>query len=150
MVAAGAGAFDALRLEKGRRLWGWDIGPGCNPLEAGLEAGIAWDKPDFIGKAALEAAEIDGITRRLCAMTLDDPEAVVLGDEPVLADGRVVGHVTSASRGHAIGRFIAYGWLSADLAAPGTKVAIEYFGEPWPATVAAEPLFDPDMSRIRG
>ena len=46
------------------------------------------------------------------------------------------------------GRPIAYAWLPAT-AAPGTAVEIEYFGRHIPATVAAEPLVDPGMTRIR-
>ena len=36
IVAAGGGAFDSLRLEKGYRLWGQDIHTEHDPLEAGL------------------------------------------------------------------------------------------------------------------
>ena len=36
IVAAGGGAFDSLRLEKGYRLWGQDIHTEHDPFEAGL------------------------------------------------------------------------------------------------------------------
>ena len=32
---------------------------------------------------------------------------------------------------------------------PGQKLSIEYFGQLLPATVAAEPLFDPAGARLR-
>ena len=63
-------------------------------------------------------------------------------------DGRPAGYVTSAAFGHTIGRPIAYAWLPAS-AVPGTAVEIEYFGRRIPATVATEPLVDPEMTRIR-
>jgi len=72
-----------------------------------------------------------------------------MGSEPVYASGAPVGYVTSAARGYTIGKNIAYAWLPADLARPGSPVEIEYFGERVPAVVAPEPLFDPDMARIR-
>jgi glycine cleavage system aminomethyltransferase T len=72
----------------------------------------------------------------------------VLGHEPVYVDGRPAGYVTSAAFGHTIGAPIAYAWLPAS-ATPGTAVEIEYFGRRIPATVAAEPLVDPEMARIR-
>ena len=75
-------------------------------------------------------------------------DRVVLGKEPVFVDGRPAGYVTSAAYGHTIGRAIAYAWLPAGLAV-GTAVEVEYFGERLPATVAAEPLVDPEMARIR-
>ena len=41
IIAAGGGGFDALRLEKGYRLWGADINSEYNPYEAGLGWGGA-------------------------------------------------------------------------------------------------------------
>ncbi|WP_433455714.1 glycine cleavage T C-terminal barrel domain-containing protein [Streptomyces sp. CA-142005] len=72
-----------------------------------------------------------------------------MGHEPVYVDGRPVGYVTSAAYGYTIGAPIAYAWLPAGHSAPGTPVEIEYFGARVPAVTAAEPLFDPEMSRIR-
>jgi glycine cleavage system aminomethyltransferase T len=57
--------------------------------------------------------------------------------------------VTSAAYGHTVGAPIAYAWLPADLAVPGTAVEIGYFGRRLSATVAVEPLFDPEHERIR-
>ena len=55
IVAAGAGAFDSLRLEKGYRLWGQDIHTEHDPFEAGLGFAVRMDKGEFQGRAALEA-----------------------------------------------------------------------------------------------
>jgi glycine cleavage system aminomethyltransferase T len=82
-------------------------------------------------------------------MTLDDPDAVVMGKEPIWADGRVVSYVTSANYGYSIGRAIAYAYLPAELANEGSSVEIEYFGDRLAATVAAEPLWDPAGARLR-
>jgi dimethylglycine oxidase len=75
---------------------------------------------------------------------------VVMGSEPVYAEGRPVGYVTSAAYGYSIGQSIAYAWLPPGLSEEGAKVEIEYFGERHGATVAEEPLFDPAMKRMRG
>ena len=72
-----------------------------------------------------------------------------MGREPIRADGAAVGYVTSAAFGYTVGRSIAYGWLPADVARPGTPVEIDSFGERLPATVVADPLFDPEMARLR-
>jgi len=149
LTAAGIGAFDSLRLEKGFRLWGADIDPERTPLEAGLDWAVAAKKPDFIGRDAVLRQKAEGPARKLCCLTLDAPEAVLMGKEPILAEGRVVGYVTSANRGHTVGRFIAYGYLPAALAQPGTKLTIEYFDRPLAATVAAEPIYDPAGVRMR-
>ena len=73
---------------------------------------------------------------------------MVLGHEPVFLDGEPVGYVTSAAFGHTVGAPIAYAWLPAS-ATRGTQVEIQYFGRRIAATVAAEPLVDPEMKRIR-
>jgi glycine cleavage system aminomethyltransferase T/glycine/D-amino acid oxidase-like deaminating enzyme len=148
LVAAGLGAFDSLRLEKGYRLWGQDIGIEYDPLSAGLEFAVRWEK-DFQGKQALERIRDEGPAKRLSAMTFDDPRDVVMGKEPIWHDGRVVSYVTSANYGYSIGRGIVYGYLPTDTANEGTPVEIEYFGRRLAATVAADPLFDPKGERLR-
>ncbi|MFF3315036.1 FAD-dependent oxidoreductase [Streptomyces sp. NPDC003035] len=145
VIAAGRSAFNSLRLEKGYRSWGHDMTTEHTPYEAGVGFAVRMDKGDFLGRAALERAGEP--RRRLTPLLLDDPAAVVLGKEPVYVDGRPAGYVTSASYGYTLGRCVAYAWLP-PLAA-GSAVHIEYIGEKVPATVADEPLFDPDMSRIR-
>ena len=150
LIAAGLGAFDTLRLEKGYRLWGQDIDAEHNPLEAGLGFALRWDK-DFQGKEALLEARQRGLAHALVPMVFDDPEAVVLGKEPIRARPRrqVVSYVTSAGYGYSIGRGIVYGYLPIELAAVGTPVEVEYFDERYPATVAREPLFDPKGERLK-
>ena len=146
VVAAGRSAFNSLRLEKGYRAWGTDMTAEDNPWEAGVGFALRMDKADFVGRAALEHA--DAPARRLTPLLLDDPAAVVLGKEPVYVDGTPAGYVTSAAYGYTLGRCVAYAWLPAAMET-GSGVHVEYFGEKVPATVAEEPLFDPQMTRIR-
>ncbi|MFI7099388.1 FAD-dependent oxidoreductase [Streptomyces sp. NPDC050161] len=149
VIAAGRSAFNSLRLEKGYRSWGHDMTCEHTPYEAGVGFAVRPAKGEFTGRAALEGHSERTATRKLTCLTLDDPAAVVLGKEPVYADGAPAGYVTSAAYGYTIGRCVAYAWLPAALAVPGTAVHIEYFGEKVQATVAEEPLFDPQMTRIR-
>jgi glycine cleavage system aminomethyltransferase T len=148
VIAAGRAAFNSLRLEKGYRSWGHDMTTEHNPYEAGLGFAVRPQKGDFVGRDALAGVSADTVTRRLACLTVDDRRSVVLGHEPVFLDGRPAGYVTSAAFGHTIGAPIAYAWLPAS-ATPGTSVEIEYFGRRVAATVATEPLVDPDMTRIR-
>jgi dimethylglycine oxidase len=147
VVAAGRAAFNSLRLEKGYRSWGTDMTSEHDPYEAGVGFAVRpQTKGDFVGRAALEGRAAP--TRSLTCLTVDDGRSVVLGHEPVFVEERPAGYVTSAAFGHTIGRPIAYAWLPAS-AVPGTAVEIEYFGRRIPATVVAEPVVDPDMTRIR-
>jgi dimethylglycine oxidase len=148
-VAAGRGAFNSLRLEKGYRSFGTDMTFDHDPYEAGLAFAVKADKDGFIGRAALDRRRAE-VRRRLTCLTIDDPGAVVMGKEPVYDGRSCVGYVTSAAYGHTIGKGIAYAWLPAELATTGRSLDIGYFDRRVPAAVAEEPLFDPSMSRLRG
>ncbi len=149
VVAAGRSAFSSLRLEKGYRSWGTDMTTEHDPYEAGLAFAVKPDKGEFIGRAAIAERSAATATRRLTCLILDDPAAVVMGKEPVFVDGEPVGYVTSAAFGYSIGRSIAYAWLPSAAAVPGQRVAIAYLSERLAGTVVAEPLFDPEMARLR-
>jgi 4-methylaminobutanoate oxidase (formaldehyde-forming) len=150
LVAAGYRAIDALRLEKGYRVWSSDITPEETPYEAGLGFAAALDKGvDFIGREALVAAKTAGPRKRLRCLVLDDPRSVALGNEPVRVEGRIVGRVTSGGYGFSVERSIAYAYLPPELAAIGTRGEVEIFGEWVGFEVAREPLWDPQGARIR-
>jgi 4-methylaminobutanoate oxidase (formaldehyde-forming) len=150
MVAAGYRAIDAMRLEKGYRVWSSDITPDETPFEAGLGFAVAMDKePEFIGRDALVAAKAAGPRKRLRCLVLDAPRSICLGNEPVRVDGEVVGRVTSGGYGFAVERSIAYAYLPPDRAAIGTRGEVEVFGEWIGFEVAREPLYDPEGTRIR-
>ncbi len=150
IIAAGGGAFDSLRLEKGYRLWGADIHTEYNPFEAGLEWAVRLDKGDFVGRPALLKAKEGGVARKLCCLTFVEPGAVALGKEPILAGDKKLGYVTSANFGYSVGRFILYGYLPLEYATEGTEVDVLYFGKRHRAVVTREPLFDPEMTRLKG
>jgi 4-methylaminobutanoate oxidase (formaldehyde-forming) len=151
LVAGGYRAIDALRLEKGYRVWSSDITPEETPYQAGLGFAVAIDKDvPFIGRDALLVARAAGPRRRLRCLILDDPLAVALGNEPVRIGGRIVGRVTSGGYGFAVQRSIAYAYLPTEDAAIGTRGEVEVFGDWIGFEVAREPLYDPEGTRIRG
>ncbi len=142
LIAGGYRAIDSLRLEKGYRVWAADITPDDTPLEAGLGFCVREDKT-FLGSQALRDPE-----RRLRAITLEDPRAVALGNEPVRVGGTIVGRVTSGGYGYTVKRSIAYAYVPA-AHGEGTAVEIDVFGEWVRGEIAHEPLFDPESARVR-
>jgi dimethylglycine dehydrogenase len=68
----------------------------------------------------------------------------------VLADGRVVGFVTSGGYGHAVGASIALAYVEPRFAGPDAALHVTILGEDRPARIAAEPLYDPTGARMRG
>lgn len=148
IIAGGRAAFNSLRMEKGYRSWGTDMTTEHNPYEAGLGFAVRMAKGDFVGRDALEGESDETVRRRLVCLRVDDATTVVLGSEPVFLDDRPAGYLTSAAYGHTVGAPIAYAWLPSS-AGVGTHVEIGYFDRRVPATVVAEPLIDPDMTKIR-
>lgn len=150
LVAGGYRAIESMRLEKGYRVWGTDVTSETNPYEAGLGFCVKLDKPGgFEGRDVLREVKSSGPTRRLRAIVLDDPRSVVLGSEPVRLDDQVVGRVSSGGFGYTVGASIAYAYLPVQ-AGPGTRVAIDLFGEWVDGVVMREPLFDPKGERVHG
>jgi aminomethyltransferase len=136
----GNGALDALRIEKGFRLWGEDLHTEHNPYEAGLGWAVDLDT-DFIGKEAVAAAAAgDNISHEVACLTLDDPEATILDDRPVLDGDEAIGYVHSAEYGYTAGACVAYTYLPPEYAEPGTGVEVLYEGDRYAATVREEPL----------
>ncbi|MDG4666561.1 FAD-dependent oxidoreductase [Mycobacterium sp. 236(2023)] len=146
IIPAGRIAFNSLRIEKGYRSWGTDMTAEHRPAAAGLGFAVRMTKDDFVGKTSLEqATEPQNVLR---SIVFDDPAAVVLGKEPVSVGGRCVGYITSAGFSTTIGRTIAYAWLPSSVAV-GDAVSVAYRGETHRAVVHAEPVVDPEMSRIK-
>ncbi len=148
LSAGGYKAVDSLRLEKGYRVWGSDIGPEVNPYEAGLGFTVKLEKGDFIGRDALLNARESQLETRLACLVLDDPHSVALGSEPVRIANDITGRVTSGGYGYTVGRSIAYAYVPA-AARPGTAVEVEIFGTWVRGQVAEEPLYDPAGRRVR-
>jgi glycine cleavage system aminomethyltransferase T/glycine/D-amino acid oxidase-like deaminating enzyme len=153
VIAAGRGAFNSLRLEKGYRSFGTDMTYEHDAWEAGVGFSVRLQKESFLGREATVDRRSD-VRRKLSCLLLEaDPasstDPVVLGKEPVFDGDACVGYVTSAAYGYTVGRSIAYAWLPAELSVPGQQVQIGYFDQRLRATVAAEPLFDPTMARLR-
>jgi aminomethyltransferase len=138
---AGLGARDTLRLEAGLPLHGHELGPGITPLQAGLGWVVGWKKPDFRGRAALEAERERGIARRLVGIRTDGRQPPRDG-AVVRHDGRRAGTVTSGNFSPMLECGIAMALVdTADgQPEPGLVVEIEQRGRSLPATVVEMPF----------
>ncbi len=155
LTNAGYRAIETLRLEKGYRAWGSDIGPDHTPVEAGLGWAVKLKKNiDFKGRAAIEAQVSGGVKKRLACFTVDDPAVVLLGRETIYRDGKRVGWLTSAGYGHTLGKPIGYGYVrngagvdEAYLTAG--RYELEVAAERVPCQLHTEALYDPEMTRVK-
>ena len=150
-------ALDACRLEKGFRHWGHDIGPEETPLEAGLSFVVAWDKPNgFIGRDALLKQRETGVSKRLLMFQVNrnNPQPLLLHDEPIYCDGKLVGCTTSGSRGFRTDLSLCMGYVScesgtakSDLLQNNYEIGVA--GERFRLEPLKRPPYDPDGSRMR-
>jgi heterotetrameric sarcosine oxidase gamma subunit len=154
---AGAFAFEALRLERGFRSWGHDIGPLDDPFSSGMGFAVRLGKQaDFVGGPALEKLVHEPHPRRLVSLKLKEHDAVLWHGESLLRDGGRVGHVTSASFGFTLEASVGLAWVHDD----GEGVDDAWLGtgawtaeircEDVPAIVQARPFYDPSGARARG
>ncbi len=97
VVPCGLGARNTLRLEGKLPLYGHEISDTINVWEAGLDRFIKMDKPEFIGKPALEKARAEGLKRTLVGLEMID-RGIARDGYKVLDDaGSEIGYVTSGS-----------------------------------------------------
>ncbi len=157
MRHAGYHALNSLRMEKGYRHWGHDIGPDETPLEAGLGFVVAWNKSGgFIGREALMKQKLTGVRQRLAQFSLVDSDKLLLHNEPIVRDGVIVGRITSGMYGYTIGAALGMGYVSApdgsvvdrDFVLNGTYEC-EIAGERVPAKVSLDPWYDPKSERVK-
>jgi glycine cleavage system aminomethyltransferase T/glycine/D-amino acid oxidase-like deaminating enzyme len=153
---AGYHAMNACRMEKAYRHFGHDIGVADTAIEAGLGFAVAWDKPGFIGRDALvRQREAGPPERRLVQFRLADDRQSLHHEEPIWAEGQLVGAITSGMYGHRIGASLGMGyvhreggvtreWLDAQ------RFEIEIGWERFAATASLAACYDPGNSRIRG
>jgi len=141
-------ALDGCRLEKGFVHWGHDIGPKITPLEAGLGFAINWEK-DFAGKSALMAQRQHGLKNQLIMLEVSGMP-LLLHDEPVLEDGRVIGFTTSGGYGPRTGLHLAFAYVEvSDKPLLDRDFQVNVAGQFYSAKARSEPAFDPKQQRMR-
>jgi 4-methylaminobutanoate oxidase (formaldehyde-forming) len=155
LVHCGLMALDSLRLEKGYRDFGVDIDNTDTPLEAGLGFVVDLAKPDFIGRDRIVAQKAAGkLTKRLVSVLLDDPEPLLLGDEPVFLNGAAIGYVRAGAYGHTLGASVGLAMIEAPEGVTGeylrsNRFVIEVNDSLIGASLSMIPFYDPKSERVR-
>jgi aminomethyltransferase len=142
LVPAGLGARDSLRLEVRYCLYGNDIDETTNPLEAGLGWTVKMDKPDFVGREALERSRREGLARRLIGFVAEGRDIPRHG-YALRAGGSPAGRVTSGGFGPTVAKGIGMGYAPAEHAAPGGAVEIDCRGKWATARIVKGPFYPP-------
>ena len=151
---AGYRAIETLRLEKGYRAWGSDIGPDHTPVEAGLAWAVEMKSGrPFLGREAIAAQLSYGVKKRLATFTAA-PEVVLVGRETIYRNGERVGWLSSGGYGHTLGKSIGLGYVrhpggvTEDFVLSGSY-ELEVASERVAASVTLSPLHDPQNLRVK-
>jgi sarcosine oxidase, subunit alpha len=141
----GLEALRLLRLEKGHIMIGQDTDYDTTPMKLGLDWAVRLDKPRFVGKAGLQRAAAQPMSRRLAPIAFAGDQVPAEGSALTVA-GRYVGHLTSSRFSPTLGHGIGLGWIDcdADGAFPASVQAGGISG-----TVVSHAFYDPDGERLR-
>ena len=141
VVPCGLGARNTLRLEGKLPLYGHEISDTINVWEAGLDRFCKMEKPQFIGRDALEKAKAAGIKRTLVGLEMT--ERGIARDEYKVQDesGRQIGYVTSGSPAPFLKQNVALAYVPVEHSAVGAKVTVEIRGQGVGAVVVPTPFY---------
>jgi sarcosine oxidase subunit alpha len=137
-----------LRLEKKHVIVGQDTDALSNPFDAGMSWVVKLDKPDFVGRHALEALrEQPGSNRLVGFQTLNgcrpnDGNAVAI-------EGKLAGRVTSVRFSPERKQYVGLAWVPSQYAQDGSRIEVRADGKLHPATVVEQPFYDPEGARLK-
>jgi 4-methylaminobutanoate oxidase (formaldehyde-forming) len=151
-------ALNSCRMEKKFVHYGHDVADHDTPLECGMGFVLAFDKDiPFIGRDAMlqQKESRSFMNKRLVQFLLEDPEAILYHHEPILRDGKIVGHLTSGDYGHTLGGAVGLGYVEVDEEITSEyieagKFEIDVAGVPVPAKASLSAMYDPRAERMRG
>jgi aminomethyltransferase len=142
IVPCGLGARNTLRLEAKMALYGHEISDTINIFEAGLDRYAKFEKPDFIGKAALEKAKAEGVKRTLVGLEVIE-RGIARDDYKVFNESgsKEIGYVTSGSPSPFLKKNIALAYVPPEYSAVDTVVTVEVRANKVRAKVVPTPFY---------
>ena len=141
VVPCGLGARNTLRLEARLPLYGHEISDTINVWEAGLDRFCKMEKPDFIGRAALEQARAEGTKRQLAGLEMLERGIARDGYKVLDLAGQDIGYVTSGSPAPFLKKNIALAYVPTEFVPLGTELKVEIRGQGVKAQVVPTPFY---------
>ena len=151
---AGYRAIETLRLEKGYRAWGSDIGPDHTPDEAGLGWAVKMKSNiPFKGRDAVAKQRETGVKKIMATFTADS-NVILSGRETIYRNGERCGWLSSAGYGHTVGKSIGMGYVRSTEPIDKDHVLsgayeLEVATMRVKAEVSLDPLYDPKMQKVK-
>ena len=137
----GLGCRDTLRFEVGLPLYGDELSQDITPVMAGLSMFCKFDKPEFIGKEALEQQKAEGPKQRVIGIELKD-KAIPRHGYDVLFEGQKVGEVTTGYHSISSDKSVCMALVDAAHAKLGTELSVQIRKKTFPGVVVKKRFYD--------
>ncbi|MEV6326820.1 glycine cleavage system aminomethyltransferase GcvT [Streptomyces sp. NPDC051909] len=148
LIPCGLSCRDTLRLEAGMPLYGHELNTSLTPFDAGLGRVVKFEKTTnegrFVGREALEKAaeRAESAPPRKLVGLVAEGRRVPRAGMSVVANGEVVGEITSGAPSPTLAKPIAMAYVDAAFAEPGTEgVGVDIRGTHEPYAVVALPFY---------
>ena len=141
ILPCGLGARNTLRLESKLPLYGHEISDTINVWEAGLDRFCKTEKPEFVGREALQKAKSAGSERALVGLEMVERGIARDGYRILNSSGQQIGYVTSGSYAPFLKKNIALAYVPPELAEVGSEVQVEIRNQGVKARVVPTPFY---------
>ena len=146
----GIRAMDSLRIEKSYRLVGTELSIEYAAYESGLDRFIHPNKGEFIGRDALVQWREKGFDNKFVTLEVHDvTDADALGNNPIYANGKVIGRATGGNYGFRVQKSIALAMVRPEFSEIGTKLEMDILGTMHNVSVIEESPYDPENAKLR-
>ena len=146
----GIRAMDSLRIEKSYKLIGTELSIEYAGYESGIDRFIHPNKGQFIGRDALVQWREKGFENSFVTLEVHGvKDADVLGNNPIYANGKVIGRATGGNFGFRVNKSLALAMVNPAHSEVGTKLKIDILGDMFDVTVIPESPYDPDNQKLR-
>lgn len=137
----GLGCRDTLRFEVGLPLYGDELADDITPVEAGLSMFVKLDKPELIGREAIERQKAEGPSRKIVGLELADKAIPRHGYEVLNLDDEVVGHITTGYHSISTDKSVAMAMVDAPYAKRDTPLKVRIRRKTFPCTVVPKKFY---------
>lgn len=141
VIPCGLGARNTLRLEGSLSLYGHEISDTINVWEAGLDRFCKMEKPEFIGREALDEAKSGGLKRTLVGLEMTGRGIGRDGYKVLDPGSQEIGYITSGSPAPFLKKNIAMAYVPPEYSAVGITVNVEIRGQAVGAQVVPTPFY---------
>jgi aminomethyltransferase len=141
ILPCGLGARNTLRLEAKMALYGHEISDTINVWEADLGRFCKMEKPEFIGRDALERGKAEGLKRILVGLEMIERGIGRDGYKVFSESGEEIGYITSGSPAPFLKKNIALAYVPPSYSQIGSVVLVEVRAQKIKAQVVPTPFY---------